>query len=104
GKVILVVDGVGGALGLACATVDALVWIDHQAVFALVETVHGTHGHAVRVLAFDARFSDDVCHSISPTNAWPGSTGCACVGPNLRRVNLDVPACHASLRQGLPHD
>src|SRR5947207_183051 len=55
-------DGIGRALGLADAAVDALVGMDHQHVVALVEAVDGADLHAVHVLALDAVFGDDVSH------------------------------------------
>ena len=50
------------ALGLARATVDALIRMDDQKVLALVEAVHRTDFHAIHVLALDAVLSDDVGH------------------------------------------
>src|SRR5690349_19627354 len=58
-------DGVGRALGLAHAAVDALVGMDHQHVVALVEAIDGADLHAVHVLALDAVFGDDVGHRAS---------------------------------------
>ena len=40
----------------------ALVGVDDQHVFTLVETVHGADFDAVGIFAFDAGFSDDVSH------------------------------------------
>ena len=55
-------DGLRRALGLAHPAVDALVGMDDEHVVAFVEAVHGTHFHAVHVLALDAVFGDDVSH------------------------------------------
>ena len=55
-------DGVGGTLGFAYAAIDALVRMDDQHVFTLVEAVHGADFDAVGIFAFDAGFSDDVSH------------------------------------------
>src|SRR5438477_11764193 len=55
-------DGIGRALGLADAAIDAFVRMDHQHVVALVEAVDGADLHAVHVLALDAVFGDDVSH------------------------------------------
>src|SRR5690606_17585631 len=51
-------DGLGRALGLADAAVDALVGMDDQHVLALVEAVHGTDLDTIHVLALDAGFGD----------------------------------------------
>jgi hypothetical protein len=63
GQLVLGEDRVDRALGLAQGAVDALVRVDHEEVRALVEAVHGTHFHAVRVLAHDAVFADDKGHT-----------------------------------------
>src|SRR6185436_30753 len=55
-------DGLGRALWLAHAAVDALVRMDHEHVVALVEAVDGAHLDAVHVLTLDAVFGDDVSH------------------------------------------
>src|SRR6185503_8176588 len=47
---------------LAHPAIDAFVGVDHQHVFAFVEAIDRTHFHAVRVLAFDTAFRDDVSH------------------------------------------
>src|SRR5258708_5476513 len=57
-------DGIGRALGLADAAIDALVGMDHQHVVALVEAIDGADLDAVHVLALDAVFGDDVSHLI----------------------------------------
>jgi hypothetical protein len=38
--------------------------VDHQHVFALVETVHGADFHAIHVFAFDAVLGDDIGHAL----------------------------------------
>ena len=78
GHRVLGVDRVHGALGLAGATVDALVGVDGQhPVGALVEmdAVDGTHRDARLVQDVDARLGDDVGHG-SP----PGSGPVVCDG------------------------
>jgi hypothetical protein len=55
-------DRIGWTLWLADAAVYALVWVDHQHVFAFVETVHWAYLHTVHVFAFDAVVYDHVCH------------------------------------------
>jgi len=56
------------AFRFAHAAVDALIGMDHEHIFALVEAVHRTHLHAVHVLALNAVFDDDVGHSaLRPT-------------------------------------
>src|SRR3546814_11837312 len=55
-------DRLGGAFGLAHAAIDALAGIDHQHVFAFVETIDRAHLDAIHVLATDAGVGDDVGH------------------------------------------
>ena len=55
-------DGLGGALRLAHAAVDALVRLYDEHVLAVIEAVGGTVLDAVRVFAFDAVVGDDVGH------------------------------------------
>ena len=55
-------DGFCGAFRLADATVNALVGVDDQHVFAFIEAVHGTHFHTVGVLTGDAIVGDDIGH------------------------------------------
>ena len=55
--------GICGAFGLANTAINALIGVDDQHVFTLVETIHGTDFNAVHVFAFDAVFSDNVGHS-----------------------------------------
>src|SRR5690606_5144731 len=62
GDVVLGVDRVDRALGLAQGAVDALVGVDHQEVRALVETVDRAHLDAVGVLALCAVLGDDEGH------------------------------------------
>jgi hypothetical protein len=38
--------------------------MDDEHVFPFVEAVYGTDFHAVRVLALDAIFSDDIRHTV----------------------------------------
>src|SRR5260221_1673766 len=57
-------DGIGRALGLADAAVDALVGVDHQHLVALVEAIDCADLDAVHVLALDAVFGNDVSHLI----------------------------------------
>jgi hypothetical protein len=44
------------------AVIDALVGVDYQHVFALVEAIHGADFDAVHVFAFDAIVVDDIGH------------------------------------------
>src|SRR6185312_15235259 len=55
-------DRLGGTFRLADAAIDALVGMDDEHVFALVEAIHGTDFDAVHVLTFDAGFVDDIRH------------------------------------------
>jgi hypothetical protein len=55
--------GICGAFWLANTAINALIGVDDQHVFTLVETVHGTDFNAVHVFALDAVFSDNVGHS-----------------------------------------
>src|SRR5438876_624649 len=62
GHVVLGEDRLDRALGHAQRAVDALVGVDHQHVRPLAEAVDRADVDAVRVLAFDAAFSDNVSH------------------------------------------
>jgi hypothetical protein len=66
GNIRLRVDGIYGALRLACSTVDAFTWMDVKLKPVLVGTVNGINGtdsHATLVFAPNARLSDDEGHS-----------------------------------------
>src|SRR5260221_3079082 len=56
-------DGLGGALRLANAAIDALVRVDDEHILALIKAVHRTDLNAVHVFAFNTVFDDDVGHS-----------------------------------------
>lgn len=55
-------DRLGRAFWFAHATINALVRVNDEHVFAFVKAVDGTHLDAIHVLAFDAVFRDDVRH------------------------------------------
>ena len=55
-------DGIGRAFGFAYAAINAFIGVDHQHVFALIETVHGADFHAIHIFALNAVFGDDVGH------------------------------------------
>src|SRR5262249_5002977 len=55
-------DRLDRAFRFTDAAVDALVGMDDEHVFALVEAIHGTHLDAIHVLARNAAFDDDVGH------------------------------------------
>ena len=57
-------DSFGWALGLAHAAIDALVGINHEHVFALVEAVDWANLNAIHIFAFDAIFGDDESHFV----------------------------------------
>jgi hypothetical protein len=57
-------NGFYRTLRLTHPAIDALVRVDHQHVFALVETVHGANLHAIHVFAADAGFCDDIGHGL----------------------------------------
>ena len=57
-------DGVGRAFRFANTTIDAFIGVDHQHVFALIETIYRANFHAIHIFAFDAVFSDDVGHDL----------------------------------------
>ena len=44
------------------ATIDALFWINHQHVLALVKTIDGTHLNTVHIFTSNASFSNNVSH------------------------------------------
>src|ERR1700704_4238982 len=46
-------DGVGGTFRFAHAAIDALVRMNDQHVFTLVEAVHGANFNAIGIFAFD---------------------------------------------------
>jgi hypothetical protein len=55
-------DRISWAFGFTHAAVDTFVRVDHQHVFALIETIYGAHFDAVGVFAGDAAVVDDVGH------------------------------------------
>src|SRR5580704_13642300 len=55
-------DRVDRAFRLADPAIDALVGVDDQHIFALVEAIHGADFNAVHVFAFDAIVVDDIGH------------------------------------------
>jgi hypothetical protein len=59
------------ALGLADATVDAFIRMNHKHVLALVEAIYRADFDAVHVFAFDAVFDDDIGHNDYPSPAKP---------------------------------
>lgn len=54
--------GISRAFRFTHAAVDALVWVNHQHVVALVETVHWAYADTVHVFALDAVVYDHVSH------------------------------------------
>src|SRR6185369_12041647 len=63
-RVFLRVDRVHGAFGDAYRAVDAFVRVDDEEIRPFAEAVHGADVHAIRVLAADAGFGDDVSHFV----------------------------------------
>ena len=59
------VDGADRALRNTYRTVDALVWVDGEKVWAFAETVDRTNVHTVGVLTLDTGFGDNVRHDNS---------------------------------------
>ena len=55
-------DRVNRTFRLTHAAIDALVRVDDQHIFALVEAIDGANLNAVRVLTFDTIVVDDVGH------------------------------------------
>ena len=66
-------DRLHRALGLARATVDALVGVDVELILSLVDAVDRTYLDATGVLRVDARLGDDVCHG--PKTSWVACRG-----------------------------
>src|SRR5699024_7308386 len=64
-KVVFVVDGLDGAHRLARAAVDALVGMDVQASFALVDAVDGAFVDASAVEYIDTGLADHVRHFLT---------------------------------------
>src|SRR5690606_38998338 len=56
----------GRAFRFAHPAVDAFIGVNHQHVFAFVETIHRTDFNAVHKFAADAIFSNDVRHLYPP--------------------------------------
>src|SRR5690606_870004 len=63
---LLVEDGFHRTFGDADTAVDADFRIDDEKIGTLVEAFDRADRDAVRVLAADARFADDVCHDVPP--------------------------------------
>jgi hypothetical protein len=55
-------DRLGGAFGLANATINAFVRVNDEHVLALIETVDRTDFDAIHVFALDAIFQDHIGH------------------------------------------
>lgn len=62
-------DGVGRALWLTNAAVNALIGVDHQRVETFVKAVHRTDFDAVGVFAGDAVVDHDIGHG-TPRSIW----------------------------------
>ena len=54
--------GIGWAFRLAHPAINALVRVDDQHVFALIEAIYWANFYAIHIFAFNAVFSDDVGH------------------------------------------
>src|SRR3954451_12409722 len=79
-------DGLGRALGLAHAAVDALVGVDDEHVVALVETVDRADLDAIHVLAPDAGLGDYVGHDA--LHGAPTAAGCAAPTKDICFIDL----------------
>jgi hypothetical protein len=55
-------DGVNWAFGFADTAINALIGMDDEEVFALIEAIYGAHFDAVHIFAFHAGVGDDVGH------------------------------------------
>ena len=60
--IVFIEDRFHRALGDACATVDALFWVDVNHGLIFVKTLHGANSQARFVFAPAARFGDHHCH------------------------------------------
>jgi len=86
-------DGVYRALGLADSAVDALVGVDDEHVFTLVEAVDGADCNTVGRFAFDAFLIDDVGYGPLQSNGGIGQT-LSCRARRLFRYDgSKSPAC-----------
>ena len=65
GDVILVIDRLHWAYGLASAAIDTLIWLDVEHPVALIDAIDRTFLDTGLVLDIDTRFSDDVCHEVA---------------------------------------
>jgi hypothetical protein len=67
--------------------------MDHEHIFALVETIHGANFDAIHIFAFDAVFDDDIGHDRFPSRAKTASVrqsargSFCCEGPQKIIVN-----------------
>jgi hypothetical protein len=55
-------DRIGRTFGFADAAIDALIRVDHEHVFTLIETIYGAHFDTVGVFAGDTIVVDDIGH------------------------------------------
>src|SRR5690625_1588046 len=78
-NVVLVINRLDRAHGLTCATVNALIGVNVERAFALVNTVDGALFNARTILNVNTRLSNDVCHK-SPftTGPCPSTTADYC--------------------------
>ena len=65
-------DCFGGAFGLTYAAIDALVRVDDEHIFALVEAVDRAHLDAIQIFALYAVFHDHVGHTYILVSYLPG--------------------------------
>ena len=78
GKIVLIVDRFDGADGLARAAVNALVGVDVERPFALVDSVDRAFVDACAIHDVDARKRDDVRHFLP---SFVVTTSLILVGP-----------------------
>src|SRR5699024_6018016 len=66
GHLVVLKNGLGGTFRNAQRAINAFLRIDDQKVRAFVETIHGADFDAIRVLALDTVFRNDMSHGESP--------------------------------------
>src|SRR6185437_10244485 len=101
-NVFLRIDRAHWAFWLTRTTVDALVRMDIQLVFALVDAVDRADVHAGAILHTNTRFGDYVRHRTSLPHARPDGCQAAPKAQHRHTVGTRPRTAQGARRQGRP--
>ena len=68
-------DGFRWTFRLTNAAVNALIRMDDEHVFTLIEAVHRTDFYTIHVFAFDAVIDNEIGHDANGEGCWSGASG-----------------------------